>query len=433
MVSSLQNKSRDEVLAEFDALFGGYNLSLQNPTTYRRKDNHLLILPSEVKISDVIAALGRLLGERYLLILSHLYFSGLLFKQQSGQLGNFIAVHRDTLRRLGGERYLQLLDYGLAEKHLIKSPRKYIVGKQSNEYRLDQKTFSLEFQQRYELTSKTATRVRTEQFHTNKNKFVRTHAVYRKIAGSVDGLTFDYTNAMRFASALKGSKLESCRNAIERILLGPMPWLIDLQRRNYTIIVNVPKEVRRYFSYGKEPLYAVDVSACHPLLHVLVYTADSVEKQRYQSIVEGGKFWEFMNVAAGKPFNLLVEGDKDELKKTVNREVFYSYPEPKGGATKLFAVTFKREFPILWSEIDRCKVRNSFKAAGPISRIMLETESEAVLDAVELLLKKPYPLITIHDAVVTTKLGLADVKQALSRSFSQLQLKPRLVEKQLTV
>jgi hypothetical protein len=48
-------------------------------------------------------------------------------------------------------------------------------------------------------------------------------------------------------------------------------------------------------------------------------------------------------------------------------------------------------------------------------------------------MKKPFPLITIHDAIVTTKDGVADVEQALKQSFITANLNPRLVVKQLSV
>lgn len=434
MVTPLQNKSREQLLAEFDAVFGGYNLSLQKPTTNRRKDIPTLILPSELKISDVLTSLGKPVGERYLLILSHFYISGLLFKKQTGKLGNFIGAHRDTLRLLGGAEYLKLINYGISEEHLVKSPKKFIPGKQSNEYRLDQKTFSLENQQRYELTSKKAITIRSEQFRTLKNKFIKTGPVYRKIAASIDGLTFDYTKAIKYVAGIPNKdKLASRRNCIEEMLLGQITWVIDQQRRNHTVLVRMAGDLRSFVYYGKEPIYAVDISACHPLLAVLLYSKDSAEKKRYQSIVESGRFWEFINDAAGKPFNLLDPDDKDKLKQTLNRDVYYSFPEPKGGVKKLFGITFKREFPLLWSEIDLCKVRHSAKAASELSCIMQEMESILVFNAVETLLNRPYPLITIHDAVVTTKQGVADVEQALRDSFATEKLNPRLVVKRLTV
>lgn len=431
MVRPFQNKSQYELLAEFDVAFGAGS---QNPTAYRSKDATLLVLPSELKISDVITSLGLLMGERYLLTLSHLYFSGLLRKKVGGKKGNFLAVHHDILRRLGGENYKKLLDYGIAEQQLVQSPKKFIKGKQSNAYMLNQETFSLQTQQRYELTSKTARRIRSEAVETAKTKFVKTHPVYRKIAAGVDGLTFDYSSAIQYVANLPdGEDRDYRRNAIERLLVGMSLWMIDQQKRNYTVIVNVPKDVRRFFYYGKEPLYMVDITSSHPLLHVLVYSADCPEKARYQSIVESGKFLQFMNDAAGKPFNLSVPTERDELKVRMNSEVFYSHPEPKAGVKKLMAVTFKKEFPVLWSEIDLCKVRNVAKAAGEISRIMQETEAGLVVDAVEMLIRKPYPLMTIHDAIVTTKNGVGDVQQALKQSFNAANLNPALVVKQLSV
>ena len=58
-------------------------------------------------------------------------------------------------------------------------------------------------------------------------------------------------------------------------------------------------------------------------------------------------------------------------------------------------------------------------------------EAEGVFDAINALKDKPYPLISIHDAIVTTKEGVADVTDALSAAFVTAKLEPRLAAKLL--
>lgn len=435
MISPLQNKSRDQLLAEFDTLFGGYNLTPQKPTTSRGVGFYPLILfPSEIKISDILGNLGRPLGERYILILSSFYFRGLFRKKVAKQLGNYLAAHSESLRKLGGESYKKLLDYGLKEEHLIKSPKSYVVGKQTYEYMLNQKVFSLKTQRRYELTTKAAIRIWKSHPTERRNEFVQKGAIYQKIASSIDGLIFDYAAAMRYVASLPdGEPKNHRRNIVEQLMCDGAIWSHDRQGRNYTIMVVIPRDIRRYFSHSAGPLHVVDVRSCHALLHLHLYPNQSSEEKKYRYIVENGRFWEFMNDAAGKPFNLSVPNQKDELKTRVLAEVFYSHPAPKAGVKRLFAVTFKNEFPILWSEIDALKVQNVKKAAGPVSRLMLTTESEIVSEAMKQLQNKPYPLITIHDSIVTTKAGLADVRQALQQAFAQVGLRPSLREELLTI
>jgi hypothetical protein len=169
------------------------------------------------------------------------------------------------------------------------------------------------------------------------------------------------------------------------------------------------------------------------MLHVHLYPADSTEKNRYLSIVQSGKFWGFMNDATGKPFDLSDEDDKAELKEMVYQQIFFAYREPMKGTTATFAVIFKREFPILWSEINALKMSKGPKQSGPLAKLMQQNEAEIVVEAILSLKDKPYPLISIHDAIVTTKDGLDDVEQALKQSFEPVGLVPQLAVKQLSV
>ena len=59
-------------------------------------------------------------------------------------------------------------------------------------------------------------------------------------------------------------------------------------------------------------------------------------------------------------------------------------------------------------------------------------EAEGGGDAINALKDKPYSLISIHDAIVTTKDGVADVVAALAAAFVTAKLEPRLASKLLS-
>ncbi len=437
MIRSLTDQTRDEVMAEFDRIFSGLSLTLEKPTPYREVGDgevFIILLPGDVKISQVLDTLGRCLGERYLLILSNFYARGLLNKKVQKKSGNFLPAHNQLLRLLGGQSYRELIDYGVTEKHLVRGPKQFIAGKQSYEFMINREVLSLKTQQRYRLTTVAANGARSKHLDLSKRDFADRGEHFSKIVQSIDGLTFDYTGAIKYVSSLPdGEKKDHRRSVVEQLMFDGLIWTADKQGRNYTVMVTVPKDIRQFFSHGKEPLWVVDISSSQPLLHVLLYPTDSDEKKRYQSIVENGKFWEFMNDAAGKPFDLSDPDEKEELKESVYQQVFYSYHEPKKGVTGTFAVIFKREFPILWEQMNASKKEDGPKQSGPLARAMQQTEAEAVSDAIRVLKDKPYPLISIHDAIATTKDGLADVEQALKQSFITAGLTPRLVVKRLTV
>jgi hypothetical protein len=451
MILDLNFRSPVELLAEFDSVFPVASPPAKKPMTYSKvegegrmigngklkrneEQNGWILLPAELNIEDVFDSVGRLLGERFLLILSSFYVRGLLKKKVAHELGNFFRGHNEILRRLGGEHYRSLIGYALKEKFLIKSPRGYVPGLRAKEFMLNQEVFSLKNQQRYELTTNHGIRVRTQYANERRIEFIKAGPAYRKIAASVNGLTFDFSSAIKYVAGLPDGEPKIHRkNVVESLILGESIWTIDEQKRNYTIMVVVPRDIRQFFQYGNKPLWVVDITSSQPLLHVLLYSTDCEEKGIYQSIVEDGRFWDYMNDAAGRPFELSDPEQKAELKESIYQQIFYSYHEPAEGTTEPFAVIFKREFPILWAEINANKIPGGPKQSGPLAKAVQESEANSVIAAIGLLKGKPYPLITIHDAVVTTKDGLADVEQALKKSFATDNLNPWLSVKRLTI
>lgn len=434
MVRSTDNRTQAELLTEFDHALGGLSLKTEKPTSYREEGAVVIItLPSGVSITEVVADLERSLGERYFLILSNFYVRGLLRKKTTGQLGNFLRANNKLLRRLGGENYRSLIDYGMTKRHLIKSPKTFISGVQSYEYRLNPEVLSLKSQQRYELTTVASRGARNADRDIRKTDFAKTSPVHQKIVQSIDGLTFDYSAAIKFVASLPdGERKDHRKNVIGLFLVGETEWTTDKQGRNYTLMVSVPRNLRQFFSYGNQPLWVVDISSSQPLLHALLYPDDCDEKKKYLSIVEEGRFWEFMNDANGGTVDLDDPDDRAELKSQVFQEVFYSYSESQSGTPKPFATVFRREFPVLWSEITSTKRTVGPKQSGPLAKAMQTTEAEAVADAILTLKDKPYPLISIHDAIVTTEDGVADVQRSIKESFAPVGLNPPLSVKRLT-
>jgi hypothetical protein len=140
-----------------------------------------------------------------------------------------------------------------------------------------------------------------------------------------------------------------------------------------------------------------------------------------------------MNELAGSKHALADEEQKAELKEAIFREVFYAYREPMKGTKKLYALLFKTEFPTLWAEINARKKVTGYKASGKLAKEMQHIEAWAVFDAINALRDKPYPLISIHDAIVTTQDGVADVANALRAAFVTADLEPKLPVTRLTV
>jgi hypothetical protein len=402
------------------------------------KHSRIILLPNGVCVEIIFQRLGRLLGERYLLIISSFYTRGLLKKRVKNELGNYLPGNWKILRKLGGEKYAELIRLAVDDfRHLKRSPRIPVAWVQSGAYALNTEVLNLKRQFRYELTSANALKARCMHQQERKDVFAATHGVYAKIAQSVDGLTFDYAAAASYVAGLADPQAKALRQrALDSLVLGELPWVLDEQGRNYTVLVSMPRDIRRFFSYGSEPLWVVDVSSSQPLLHAMLYPEECDEKTKYLGVVQAKSsikgFWAFMGDAAGVTCDLNDEKAKRKMKEQIFREVFYSFSQGKQGPKGPFAKAFQREFPLLWQQINAAKKGHGPKQSSGLAKAMMWTEASAVFEAINTLKEKPYPLISIHDAIATTEDGVPDVIAALAAAFLPLSLEPRLAATVLT-
>ncbi len=428
MISSVDGRSSAEVWADFFQRFGKNCNTISRTETEGKKD--LVILPDGIELKKVIQDLGKSRGERYLLLINHLFFRGIYRRKSAREEGNFLPVHRDTLVELGGNRYKALLDYGIKTTgHLIKSPKRYIVDARCHEYRLNKEKLNLRGAVGHTLETKAAIKIWHNRTKRSRKKFVAGSAARQKIAESSDGLRFNYEKAFSYVDTIHDSVKKSHRlDILLHLLSGGELWSVDRQGRNYTILVVVPRDLRRYFSFRGEPLVVVDIKSCHPLLHSLLYPENEPEKTKYLQVVEQD-FWGFMNSAAGNPYDLSEPEQKDLLKESLWSEVFYGWREEKPNAGAKFARAFEREFPVLWENLQ--DVKNGKR--GVLPRAMQATEADVVLAAVEKVAALPHPVITVHDAIVTTQPNAEAVRRAIRDVFNQVGLKPVLVTTPLTL
>ncbi len=288
-------------------------------------------------------------------------------------------------------------------------------------------------QYRYTLKTVWASTARRHYRQARRAEFAAKHAVYAKIAASVDGLMFDYAAAKAYVAGIKEDSRRLHRQAVlESLMVGEILWAIDRQGRNYTVLVSVPRDIRVFFSWQGKPLWVVDVGSCQPMLHALLYPADCAEKAKYLAAVDDG-LWAFLVKAAGVAADLEDEEAKAAIKEDIFQQVFYSYHEGKRSTKGIYANAFEREFPVLWAEIKATKKKHGPKQSSGLAREMQRTEAWAVFDAINALQEKPYPLISIHDAIATTEEGVVDVVAAMAAAFLPLGLKPQLAAKILRI
>jgi len=140
-------------------------------------------------------------------------------------------------------------------------------------------------------------------------------------------------------------------------------------------------------------------------------------------------FWQFMNDAAGRRYDLSDPDQKDLLKEQMWAQVFYGWKEEKPKPNAVFARAFEKEFPVLWKLVQNAKSGKR----GNLPRGMMATEADVVMAAVEKLASSTAPVISVHDAIVTTATNADAVRRALLDVFKELGLVPVLTVLPLTV
>lgn len=464
MTHSSDNQTSDQILDYLDHAFSSVGLFTKNPMAYRRGDtgidihtthkktyhgyknseskciyddaypNEYILLPNGVDVNIVFQELGRLLGERYLLILSSIYTRGLFVKKENACTSGYLRCNWKILRLLGGEKYSILMQAGLNTfGHIKISTKGYIPDVRSTEYALNRIKLDCRTQFRYVLTSKSALRARRKYQNDSRRQFIDVHAVYGKIAHSTSELCFDYVSAIDYASSLTDSgKRIRYKALIEKLLIDPYIWTIDNQGRNYTLLVGLPRDLRRFFSWKGLPLFLADLSSSQPLLHCLLYDNECPEKTKYLTAIHDG-FLMFMKNASGSSADLSNEAEKKKMKKDIFRQIFYGRIGSETEKAGIYATAFKTEFPVLWNKIQDCKQRHLAKQSSLLARTMISIEANGVFHAIDALKHKPYPLITIHDAVVTTRDGVDDVIKALHTAFRPLDIQPRIKTERISL
>lgn len=135
-------------------------------------------------------------------------------------------------------------------------------------------------------------------------------------------------------------------------------------------ITNLPKALRRLLRYQGEELVEIDVSSCQPFLAASLYPVGywihkrtdgttfsfkmsetqirwiEEEKRRYLADVKGGRFYERLGAAAGRPVNN--DEERDDLKREVLSRIFFGSEQQACGPVW---DAFEALYPILASII----------------------------------------------------------------------------------
>ena len=143
----------------------------------------------------------------------------------------------------------------------------------------------------------------------------------------------------------------------------------------------------------------MDISNCQPLLLYYFYPDKGTEEaKRYLALVEGGKFYELIQV-------LCENLDRDKLKKN-----FLTYLFSKNHWDVRAGEAFKGQFPELAARIHGMKVEQYNALAIELQKL----EADLVINTiVPLCANRGIPAITIHDSILTLPEWVDEVREML--------------------
>ena len=438
------------------------------------KDN-IRLLPASIPVDDIIKKFGRITGERLILMMSYIYTVG--FWKYNIKDAN-IQVSAEHLKCLGGNKlmkktphreeegmskeevvisasgksshiekkriregegvvmYIVLLDYAI-ERGWLQRDSSYRVGEYSKSIRYLNRDNLFQHYQEYQLTSKNAIKALKKLTDANRQTFAKRSPSHQKIYDSVNGLVFHDTEAFDWVMALPdGIKKNNLFICLYHLRSSREIWKTDKNGRVYTWPVVMPQELRKFITWNGKTLWQLDVTHCHPLLHVVLYPdwtetgyeewkADTIlEKKKYQALCEQGLLYDFLNDKLGDTKYDISDPDMKRLfKNEVFQQVFYGHPDSKKVSSGNISKVFAEAFPYLWGELSALKTPNHRE----LSNIMMNMEAEIfVKGVISNCLQKDgtFPMVTIHDCIMTTEDGIGTVRLAIEEEFKRIQMNP---------
>ena len=209
-------------------------------------------------------------------------------------------------------------------------------------------------------------------------------------------------------------------------------------RRFYSDLCSIAKPIRRRLKINGEHLVEIDVKCCQPCLlhHVLSEHNKSINKNlllnsptnkesKYKFYVERGEFYQQWADLEDYFKTLIIRGKPSNSKREFCRMCFGYYPYCMNYK---FGQRFKELFPDAWAILENIKQRETLSSLpkkfrhSQLSWKLQRMESTCVLDGVvgEIINQSlDIPIITIHDAILTTSKHAKNIKQLLKHSFLQ--------------
>lgn len=192
--------------------------------------------------------------------------------------------------------------------------------------------------------------------------------------------------------------------------------------RAHTNLTNLSADFRQFLTVDGEPLGQVDISNSQPLFFYLhlqnISSIPQWEKDRYQAIVEGGKFYEFFMEKLSIPAK-----KRQDVKHKILAAVFFDKHRNKESR---YIKIFKQELPHIAVYIEMLKKRDHRQ----IAKLLQRAESKFIIERVVAEFIKEFSgkefIATIHDSLVVKNSVLNAAKEIIIKCSRAEGINPKL-------
>lgn len=383
----------------------------------------------------------RHIGKYYYLI-SKLYLTRVLNK--TIEIDDYIPLKSEFLVKVLGCYYRKYLN-DLIQNGIIETDNFYIKGEKARGYRLTEKYRYQKFR-KVEITDRELIKRVTKRKMEYKNKMTENENI-NYIYECMNEIILDYDNAYNWIeqNVTEIDKYVSYNISLDLINEANYFFIVDdTAGRIHNNFTNLPKDLRPFLSYNKQPLIEVDIANSQPFFfNVLIerYMRDREydninlsyvynkgidvsylredDIKLYRELTCQGRFYEYLR----DQFDAYERYEsRDDFKRTVFAKIFYSqenenyiYEERR---------KFRKLFPRV-AEIIKYYKKDDYKnLAIQLQRVEAEIIIHKIIPK---LAEENIWAITIHDSILTTKKEAERVKQIMLNTIQdQLNLQPKI-------
>lgn len=338
----------------------------------------------------------------------------------------YVPIHSNTMKSIISKGNYDFMVSNLKKWKVISATNSYLPGSRSKGYKL-LSHYNSSFK-KIPIDDKLIIK-KLKQFKMRNHKEIeKLPSPYQYLSMTNTWIDMDATNAMWYNEVkYLTEQVEKYNANLYSIFAYEDNWYrfsVDTTgNRIHTNLTNLSSELRQYLSVDGQPLGQVDISNSQPLffyLHIknLPFIPDS-EKDKYRTIVESGKFYEYF---MGK-FNIPPEKRQD-VKHKILAAIFFDWYRKKESR---YIKVFKKDFPKIANYIKELRKKDYRQMA----RLLQRTESKFVIEGVVAKFMEYFGqdnefIATIHDSIVV-KTGMLDAARwIMEECFWAEGIQPKL-------